>query len=80
MMTKQQQRAALSRKIEDIRKQLGSTKRHVYTAARMSQGTYDRRISGETDFTYAELIDIAEALGTTVSELASSVEAADQAA
>ena len=80
MMTKSEQRAALSRNIENLRKQLGSTKRHVYTAARMSQGTYDRHISGESDFTYTELLDIAEALGTTVSELTSAAEVSERAA
>lgn len=35
----------------------------------MSQTTYDRRITCITDFTFAELIDIADALGVTVSEL-----------
>jgi len=71
MTTKQQRREALASKIENIRKERGSTKRHVYTAARMSQVTYDGRLSGRTDFTFAEIIDIADALGVTVSELTS---------
>jgi len=69
MITKQQRREALAKKIEITRQQLGSSKRHVYTAAGMSQTTYDRRISCITDFTFAELIDIADALGVTVSDL-----------
>lgn len=74
MTTKQQRREALATKIETIRKERGSTKRHVYTAAGMSQVTYDGRLSGRTDFTFAEIIDIADALGVTVSKLTSVVD------
>ena len=80
MITKTQRREALADKIETIRQQRGSTKRHVYTAARMSQGTYDSRLAGKTDFSFAEMIDIAEALGVTVSELTRVDEAVEQAA
>lgn len=80
MTTKQQRKAALANKIEDIRKGRGSTKRHVYTAANMSQSTYDGRLAGRTDFTFAEIIDIADALGVTVSELTRVDEVTEQAA
>jgi transcriptional regulator with XRE-family HTH domain len=79
MVTKKQRREALADTIETIRKQRGSTKRHVYTAARMSQGTYDSRLAGKTDFTFSEIIDIAEALGVTVSELTALDDAAELA-
>lgn len=69
MTTADQRRQALVKKIESIRKDRGSTKRHLYTAAGMSQVTYDRKLAGESDFTFIELISISEALGVTVEEL-----------
>lgn len=69
MTTADQRRQALVKKIESIRKGRGTTKRHIYTAAGMSQVTYDRKLAGDSDFTFIELINISEALGVTVSEL-----------
>lgn len=69
MTTKEQRRKALANNIETIRKSIGSTKRHVYIAAGMGQVTYDGRINGRTDFTFREIIDIADALNVSVSDL-----------
>lgn len=71
MTTPEQRRQALVKKIESIRKDRGSTKRHIYTASGMSQVTYDRKLAGDSDFTFIELISISEALGVTVAELTS---------
>lgn len=79
MFTKEQRREALADKIESIRKERGSTKTHVYTAANMSYLTYDRKLSGQSEFTFAELIDIANALGVSVSSLVEVTEEAQAA-
>lgn len=76
MTTPEQRRKALAAKIENLRKDRGSTKRHIYTAAGMHQVTYDRRIRGEADFSFPEIIAIADALGVKVSELVEAEESA----
>lgn len=80
MTTNKPHSETLSENIENIRKVRGTTKRHLYTAANIAQSTFDSRLSGETEFKFIEVVRIAEALGVTVSELASTGHASEQAA
>lgn len=74
MMTTKEPRVQLAQRIESLRKRRGTSKKHLYLSAGMTQNTYAGRIEGRTDFTLMELISISETLGVELSELIESAE------
>lgn len=69
MSTTHEQHHKLAHNIETLRQSTGRTKKYLYDAAGISQSAYDRRIRGDIDFRFYEIVNIAKALDTTVSEL-----------
>jgi transcriptional regulator with XRE-family HTH domain len=69
MATAEEQRKALANNIERIREGSGRTKSYLYKSLGIHQVTFDRKLSGESEFKVSELIRLASALGVTVSEL-----------
>jgi hypothetical protein len=69
MATAEQQRKALANNIERIREGSGRTKSYLYKSLGIHQVTFDRKLSGESEFKVSELVSLASALGVTVSEL-----------
>lgn len=69
MATAEQQRKALANNIEKFREDSGRTKSYLYKSLGIHQVTFDRKLSGESEFKVSELIHLANALGVTVSEL-----------
>lgn len=75
MMTTQAPRVQLAQRIESLRKRRGTSKKHLYLSAGMTQNTYAGRIDGRTDFTLMELISISETLGVNLADLIEAAEA-----
>ncbi len=61
-MTTHKELAPLSQQIDERRKQQGMTAKQLYTEAGLSRASYYRKITGEQEFTLAELRSIARAL------------------
>lgn len=69
MNTAKEEHQKLVHNIETLRKRSGRTRKHLYNSAGISQNAYLDRVNNKIDFRFYEIVDIAKALDTTVSEL-----------
>ena len=80
MATHQSDEALILDNIKSIKSARGTSDAHLIRTTGISRATFERRMRGEGSFTVRQVLAIAEALGATLSELATDPETMEAAA